>query len=168
MEPITLDVDPASNREAELTTLGGAFKTFNPRWTYVFPVELEVIRKLNAYGKSHGGITATDQARTTIKMLTSEITKARAINGGDADADLSARLLMEYEDTAKALKPHQRAASQFISDREGILLADQPGLGKTLATISGIVGAGIEGDILVLSPSDSDLVASRAKALGTG
>lgn len=165
MEPITLDVDPASNRvlvqwdtksprrEAELTTLGGSFKTFNPRWTYVFPVELEVIRKLNAYGKSHGGIKATEQARTTIKMLTSEITKARAINGGDADADLSARLLMEYESTAKALKPHQRAASQFISDREGILLADQPGLGKTLATISGIVGAGIEGDILVLSPS---------------
>lgn len=165
MEPITLDCDPASGKafvlwdtknprlEADLTVLGGSFKTFTPRWTYVFPMELETIRKINAYAKENGGIRATDQAKTTIQLLTSEIKSARAINSGTADADLDEKLLLEYPETAKALRPHQRAAAKFIAEREGVLLADQPGLGKSLAVIAGMVSAGVEGDILVLSPS---------------
>lgn len=164
-EPITLDLDDEKNRllvlwdekngqrEADLHNLGGQFVTFSPQWTYRFPVELEVVRKVNKYGKANGGVKATEKLKERLTLMSSSVKKARAINGGTADADLSELLMEEYPATAQALRPHQRAAAQFIAERDSVLLADHPGLGKSLSSIAALVGAGVEGDILILAPS---------------
>lgn len=54
---------------------------------------------------------------------------------------------------AATLHPYQRAGVKFIADAGNPLVADQPGLGKTLEVIGGIFEGGYhEGDHLVVAP----------------
>lgn len=46
----------------------------------------------------------------------------------------------------------QREGVQFIKDHKTVLVADEPGLGKTLQSMSGIVESGCTGTILVVAP----------------
>lgn len=53
-----------------------------------------------------------------------------------------------------ALRPDQRAGARWVADtyRGGGLLADQPGCGKTLVTIAGILEADVKGPVLIACP----------------
>lgn len=64
------------------------------------------------------------------------------------------RVLPEVSDAMKS-RTYQRVGAAFIANaKRGVLLADQPGLGKTIQTLGGIVERGVyKGRHLVLCPS---------------
>lgn len=53
---------------------------------------------------------------------------------------------------ALAARPYQSGAVSFVAQGRNVLLADEPGLGKTLEAIAGIHEAGVAGPYLVVAP----------------
>ena len=157
-----LDVDPESNKvivswdkkspkvESEMTALGGSFEDFN---AYRFRFDMETVKKINSYAKPRGGMKVTQRAKDSLALLKASVVRARSLSGGNADADIPDLLWEEAPDTAKALRPYQRAGVQFMLDSPSTLLADEPGAGKTLSSIATMISAGVTGDILVLAPA---------------
>jgi SNF2 family DNA or RNA helicase len=74
-------------------------------------------------------------------------------SSADSDAELSAAFRLEAPRIARVMHAYQRAGVAFCATTRRALLADQPGLGKTLQTIGCMVEAGVEGDILCASPT---------------
>jgi SNF2 family DNA or RNA helicase len=75
-----------------------------------------------------------------------------------AATDAELRLLPEAAPTLfAALRPDQRAGVRWIADtyRGAGLIADKPGLGKTIQAIGGVLEAGLEGPMLVVCPKIS-------------
>lgn len=157
-----LDVDPESNKvivswdkkspkvESEMTALGGSFEDFN---AYRFRFDMETVKKINSYAKPRGGMKVTQRAKDSLALLKASVVRARSLSGGNADADIPDLLWEEAPETAKALRPYQRAGVQFMLDSPSTLLADEPGAGKTLSSIATMISAGVTGDILVLAPA---------------
>lgn len=59
-------------------------------------------------------------------------------------------------------RPYQKPAARFIALGQNVMVADQPGLGKTLEALGGLIEAGVEGPFLVAAPKTSlDLVWRR-------
>lgn len=54
---------------------------------------------------------------------------------------------------AMAARSYQQVGAAFLHNAQRALLADEPGLGKTLQSMGAIVEAGLTGPILVLAPS---------------
>lgn len=56
-------------------------------------------------------------------------------------------------DLANTLRPDQRVGVRFIAESKGVLIADEPGLGKTLEAIGGLLEAkALTGPTLVIAP----------------
>ena len=55
-------------------------------------------------------------------------------------------------------RPFQRVGIQYVATSRAALIADQPGAGKTLQTIGGIVEAGVTGPILIVAAPKSAAV----------
>lgn len=53
---------------------------------------------------------------------------------------------------AMSARTYQRVAARFIADGENVLLGDEPGLGKTLEALAGILERGVPGPHLVIAP----------------
>ncbi|ATS93155.1 DNA helicase [Gordonia phage Patio] len=70
-----------------------------------------------------------------------------------SDAELEAWVAEEAPEIHEAVRAYQRAGIAFLSETRRGLLADQPGLGKTLQTIGATVNYDLVGDILVAAPS---------------
>ena len=68
--------------------------------------------------------------------------------------------LADHPDILAALesRPFQTVGAKFIATAKNILIADHPGLGKTLQTIAGVIEAGITGPILVVAAPKSAAV----------
>lgn len=49
-------------------------------------------------------------------------------------------------------RPYQAAAARFIAEARNVLIADDPGLGKTLECIGGILESGVPGPYLIVCP----------------
>jgi SNF2 family DNA or RNA helicase len=54
---------------------------------------------------------------------------------------------------ATATRPYQRVGIRFLADSRRALLADQPGLGKTIQSIGGVIESGVPGPYLVVAPA---------------
>jgi SNF2 family DNA or RNA helicase len=78
---------------------------------------------------------------------------AQTTLAAQTDADLRT-LPVAAPALASTLRPDQRAGVAWIATgyRNGGLVADMPGLGKTLETIGGVLESGIKGPILVTCP----------------
>lgn len=53
---------------------------------------------------------------------------------------------------AMSKRTYQRVAARFVADGENVLLGDQPGLGKTLEALAGVIERGVPGPYLVICP----------------
>lgn len=139
----------------EIKAIGGAKfvgkDKGGPYWH--LPLELGVCRDLRtAFGdslvvsKRLGDWARSDLARKE--------KAATLIRENDATLDLLPQVRPEL---AEYLRDYQRAASAFIRDlKVGGLIADQPGLGKTIETLAGIVESGmLEGSHLIMAPKSS-------------
>lgn len=135
--------------EDHLHKIGGEWNDFNE---YRFPSDLATLRKIN---ENVSGLSVADEeSREYIKDLVEKSRETGGLTHGDSDAEIYPQLKKDYPETAKALRPYQRAAAKFMVINDSVLLADSPGTGKTISTISALVSdETVEGDILVLSPS---------------
>jgi SNF2 family DNA or RNA helicase len=71
----------------------------------------------------------------------------------DAELPKLKKALPEFN---KALRPYQRQAVKYVSLVDHPLIADQPGIGKTLETIAGVFESGLDnGPCLVVTPLKS-------------
>ena len=75
------------------------------------------------------------------------------LSAASSDAQLSAAFKLAAPAIARIAHPYQRAGIAFCAATARGLLADQPGLGKTLQTIGTMIEADVSGDILVLAPT---------------
>lgn len=121
-----------------------------PYWTV--PADLETGRALRqAFGDS---LTLTPRL---VEWGRRQVAQANLLEtlGSAVSAPLD-RLDGVLPDLGTALKPFQRAAAAFIAACPHPLVADQPGLGKTLEAIAGIFEAGTDaGPNLVVAPLTS-------------
>jgi SNF2 family DNA or RNA helicase len=64
------------------------------------------------------------------------------------------RIAQDFPTLAAALqsRPYQTRGARFVADGGVVLIADDPGLGKTTETIAGVVESGVEGPYLVCAP----------------
>lgn len=75
----------------------------------------------------------------------------------EQEAELSGVLEREHPVMWEALckRPFQKVGIRYIAQARAALLGDQPGAGKTLQTIAGIVEAGVTGPIIVVAAPKS-------------
>ena len=141
-------------------TLPGA--VWNPkikRWT--FPLNLQTVNKVTDTGNFHNVNFIVDDkmkrwVRKERKKIANIISPDAIQKYGDEKLDAMMPVLMNSNpDTWRALRsrPFQMLGAQFIADNgQCVLMADQPGMGKTVQTLSAIIELGITGPILVVAP----------------
>lgn len=130
--------------------IGGQFEDFD---SYRFGLTAPNIRATVRAARTLGKVRFTPEAKQTFNTLLERDKAVVGLSKGSADAEIPELLMSEYPETAKSLRPYQRAGIKFMMANQYTLLADEPGAGKTLSTIATIVASGVTGDILVLSPS---------------
>lgn len=107
-------------------------------WTY--PLDLMVCRTFRQkYGQDlRVGKELAAWARTEMAREGAQLALRTA-----RDADLSrVPTLAPALDKAMSSRTYQRVGAQFIADGEGVIIADEPGLGKTLQALGGLVESG--------------------------
>ena len=141
--------DPDVVRTAK-TVPGASFsKTAGNAWT--FPLTVESCRLLReAFGAA---MTVTVGLS---EWFRSEAAKRAALGALANASDAELRLLPSRAPRLAAAmekRTYQRAASAFIAQGDRYCgIFDDPGLGKTLEVLGGIVESGVEGPFLVVSP----------------
>jgi SNF2 family DNA or RNA helicase len=116
-------------------------------WTY--PLDMNSCRGLRqVFGKALRIETElADWARTEIAREQFMIELGKASDAPDFSvADIAPSL-----DEAISNRKFQRVGSKFIVEGKNVLIADQPGLGKTLMTLAGLLRAGAR-RIIVFAP----------------
>ncbi|AKJ72403.1 hypothetical protein AU099_gp60 [Gordonia phage GTE8] len=74
-------------------------------------------------------------------------------SSASSDAVLSEHFHSDLPAISRVVHPYQRAGIAFLNHTRNGLLADHPGLGKTLQTIGAMAESQLTGDILVAAPS---------------
>jgi SNF2 family DNA or RNA helicase len=133
----------------------GARYEFNDKlWS--FPLDLEVARDIYALAKKLGAtLTVEDDLKQWARDEKNRY--ANVLKPDDLDADVSKYLpylRANRPDLIKAMesKPWQIPGAAFIVGQKQVLLADKPGLGKTIQTLAAIAELDIRGPILVVAP----------------
>ena len=120
------------------------------------PLEMDVARDIAAAAKTFGvGVRVEPELVTWVKAE-----KARyggLLKPDDTLTDQSKmlpRCRIEQPQIIKAMtsKPWQMPGASFIAGQRNVLLADEPGLGKTLQTLAAIIENNVRGPILVVAP----------------
>ena len=134
--------------EAKLKSIGGKGITNGGGW---LPLTLANCRALRRIFGDDLEISERldDWAADEIDRLGS----IENLSSASSDAELSARFKLEAPRIARVMHPYQRAGVAFCAKTKRALLADHPGLGKTLQTLGAMVEADVEGDILVMAPT---------------
>lgn len=130
------------------TTIPGAYQTVAGHWTV--PLSLESCKLLRQkFGRRL--VIGTELRRWAKGVVDSRQSMARLAAQKDAKLE---HLTREAPRLAKAMKVrrYQRVGVRFVADNSATLVADDPGLGKTLIAMGGIIEAGIPGPYLVVAP----------------
>lgn len=140
--------DPQTVKRCK-TIPGWGFSKTKRAWT--FPLSIETCLLLReAFGSD------MEVARPLRKWYRAEAKKRAKLAKITASSGI--RNLPVLRDAAPKLhaamqsRPYQPAAAKFIVKGRKVLLADDPGLGKTLEVIGGIIESGVPGPHLVVSP----------------
>ena len=133
---------------------GGRWDTQNKMWH--FPLDMEVARDIRSVANSFGyGLSIEKPLADWARAEKARV--ASIISPDDIAADTSA-LLPRCRSQRPALvaamtaKPWQIPGAAFLVEQRNVLLADQPGLGKTIQTLAAIIELDIRGPILVVAP----------------
>lgn len=131
------------------TTIPGAYQAVGGHWT--IPLNLESCQLLQQkYGRRL--IIGTELKRWALGVQQSRAYMKDLAASADADLE---RLHEAAPALAAAMdsRKYQRVGAAFIADNlPATLVADDPGLGKTLIAMGGILEAGVEGPYLVVAP----------------
>lgn len=120
------------------------------------PLDMDTLKDIRAFSHKHGGKIVIEPE--LVKWIKEEKERyANLLKPDDFTADTSAwlpRLRAERPSLFKAICtwPHQVPGVAFMVGQKATLLADQPGLGKTIQTLAAIAELDIRGPILVVAP----------------
>jgi SNF2 family DNA or RNA helicase len=126
----------------EAKAVPGARPKFDGRkfvcWTY--PLDISVCRDLRRqFGdRLRVGVELAEWARVQIEMEKQQVELRMSKDAKLLRVPSIAPALAE----AMSNRTYQRVGSRFIADGRSVLLADEPGLGKTLEGLGGIIEAG--------------------------
>lgn len=130
------------------TTVPGAYQAVAGHWTV--PLSLESCKLLQAkYGRRLS--IGTELKRWALGVQQSRAYMLELSQSKDAE-------LFNLADEAPALaqameaRTYQRVGARFVADNTATLVADDPGLGKTLIAMGGILEAQVRGPYLVVAP----------------
>lgn len=139
---------------AEMKSAGGTWNATAKRWT--FPKDLTTVNQVTDIGRQMGVnfVIAPEfkqwvQAeRKRIKDLISPDDISQATD------DLLPRVKAVHPTLWNALRdrPFQLLGAEFIARQRNVLMADQPGMGKTIQTLAAIIENDVKGMILVIAP----------------
>lgn len=140
---------------ARIKEVPGARFEFNDKlWS--FPLDLDIARDISAIAKE---LKQNLVVEADLKKWANEEKQryASVLKPDDLDADTSKylpRLRDERPELISALesKPWQIPGAAFIVGQKKVLLADKPGLGKTIQTLAAVAELDIRGPILVVAP----------------
>lgn len=127
---------------------GGRFQRADKAWSY--PLSVDVCHSAR---KAFGDGLTVMPALSEWYEAGVEAAKAQTTLANATDAEL-ALLPTVAPALAAALRPDQRVGAAWVAagHRGAGLVADQPGCGKTLVTIAGILEADLQGPILIACP----------------
>jgi len=130
------------------TTIPGAYQSVSGHWTIPLSIESCKLLRLK-FGRR---LVVGNELKRWARQVTSA-RKQMAELAAQTDARLEhvSRLAPRL---AKAMRNrrYQRVGARFIADNHATLIADDPGLGKTLIAMGGILEAEVPGPYLVVAP----------------
>lgn len=133
---------------------GAKFEMNDKLWS--FPLDLEIAKDISALAKElRADLIVEDDLRQWAKAEKERY--AAVLKPDDLTADVSG-YLPHLRNTRPELieamesKPWQIPGAAFIAGQKRVLLADKPGLGKTIQTLAAIAELDIRGPILVVAP----------------
>lgn len=136
------------DREDCKAVLGARWSKAEKAWTY--PATVDTCLRLRA---QFGDRLDVLRPLAEWFMVAKTSRDAQAARAAQSDAELTV-LPDAAPRLAAVLRPDQRAGARFVAEGyEGsALVADQPGTGKTMLTIAGLLEANVRGPILVVCP----------------
>jgi len=147
--------------------MGGRWSKKAHAWTY--PLDLEVCRDLReVWGNDLTIGPKLHQWAWSERERENALNMARALGSGD-DAYAEVELdivpqLAPFMWRAMQRRPYQAAAAKFIAYGREVLCADQPGIGKTIEALAGLIEGGVHhGHVLILAPRTSTVVVWQAE-----
>lgn len=140
------------------TTIPGAYETVSGNWTV--PLSIESCKLLRGkFGKRLK--LGRELRKWAIGVVESRKSMAQLAAARDAKLEVLPKVAPKLY-RAMAKRRYQRVGARFIADNHATLVADDPGLGKTLIAMGGILEAEIPGPYLVVAPKTaSDTVWRR-------
>lgn len=140
------------------TTIPGAYETTAGYWTVPLSLESCILLR-QKYGRRL--VVGTELQRWARGVVDSRTYMSELSKAPDAKLHRLAKAApLLY--LAMRKRKYQRVGARFIADNSATLVADDPGLGKTLIAMGGILEAGIPGPYLVVAPKTaSDTVWRR-------
>ena len=151
---LTFPYNPKIIENLKARVPGGRWSPDEKLWHY--PLDMEVARDIRAVARDFGaGLVVEPELARWAKAERARV--AAIIAPDDTTVDVShlmPRCRQQYPHLIKAMqeKPWQIPGSAFIVEQKYVLIADEPGLGKTLQTLSALVEADVQGPILVIAP----------------
>lgn len=130
------------------TTIPGAYLTVAGFWTV--PLSLESCKLLReAFGRR---LVLGKELRSWARVVRdNRVTMAELAASDDAELDHLAEAAPKLFE-AMSTRTYQRVGARFIADNSATLVADEPGLGKTLIAMGGILESGVPGPYLIVAP----------------
>ena len=133
---------------------GGTWNKTRRMWT--FALDLPTVNTVTALGKTHECNFVIDPALK--KWVQAERKRIANLIAPDDISQASDDLLPNVKATMPSLwnalrnRPFQLLGAEFIARQRNVLMADQPGMGKTIQTLAAIVENDVKGPILVIAP----------------
>ena len=144
--------NPALN--PEFKSAGGKWNATRKRWS--FPLDMTSINAVTLLGRQYGCNFVIDPAlKTWVQEERKRIANFVApddITAVNDDMLPRVKATMPALWNALASRPFQLLGANFIAGQRNVLLADQPGMGKTIQTLAALVENDITGMILVVAP----------------
>lgn len=144
---LTFPYDPGLVIKAKRVPGASFSKAGGPHWSYA--LDMRVCRSLREqFGADlKVGPELTAWAHEAVKH---ESAMAELSTASDAELHLLPSVAPVLAE-AMGARTYQRVGARFVAEGRAVLLADQPGLGKTLEAIGGIIESGVSGPVLILS-----------------
>lgn len=143
-----IEIQSAEPLPGMRTTIPGAYQSASGNWTVPLSVESYILLR-QKYGKRL-------RLNTELQRWISNVRQNRKYMAGLAAArDTKLRVLPKQAPKlyrAMNKRKYQRVGARFIAESHAALVADDPGLGKTLIAMGGIIEAEVPGPYLIVAP----------------
>lgn len=150
---IKFPYDPAAIHEVKQVP-GASWNNKRKRWT--FPLDLPSINAVTDVGRQFKCNFVIDSAlKVWVQAERKRIANLIAPDDiTQASADLLPQLKADMPQLWESLstRPFQLLGAEFIARQRNVLMADQPGMGKTIQTLAAIAENRVTGPILVIAP----------------